>query len=111
MVDQTRLLENGPSTLKHNEVGNALHLKAGGELRVGFGVHLKDDGLTGHISGCARNLGSRRSAWTAPTSPEVNQDRHGCVLHNIVKGSRVDSKRLSEWRKLGLASSTSARCT
>ena len=111
MAYQPRLLKDSASTRKHNEVRNTAHLKAGGELGIGFGVHLKDDGLTRHVSGCAGNLRSRGPAWTTPTGPEIYQNGHSGVLDNIVKGGGVDGKRLSERRKLGLASSTSTART
>jgi len=111
VIDQARLLENWTSSLKHNEVGNTLHLKAGRELRVGFGVDLQDDGLASHIGCGTRNLWSRGPAWAAPTGPEVHQNGHGGVLDNVVKGSRIDGKRFRKRRKLGLTGSTSSNCT
>jgi hypothetical protein len=80
-------------------------------LRVGFSVDLQHDRLASHIRGSARNFWSRGSARATPTGPEVNEDGDGGVLDNIVKGSGVDSERLGERRKLGLASSTFAACS
>jgi hypothetical protein len=111
MIDQAWLLENWTSIFKHNEVGNTLHLKAGRELRVGFGVDLQDDGLTGHISCGPGNLRSRRSAWATPTGPEVHQNGHCGVLDNVVEGCGIDGERFRQRRKLGLARSTSSGCT
>jgi hypothetical protein len=111
MIDQTRLLENGLTTFEHKKVGNTLHPIAGGELRIGFGVDLQDEGLTRHISGGARNFWSRGSAGTTPAGPEVNEDGYGGVLDDIVKGGGVNGKRLGERGKLGFASSTFAAGT
>ena len=108
MVDEAGLLEDGSSAGEDDEVGNAADLEAGGELGIGFGVDLQDDGFAGHIGGGASDLWSRSPARAAPTRPEVDQNRHGRILDDVVKEGGVGGERLGERRKLGLAGSAAA---
>jgi hypothetical protein len=62
VVDQAGLLEDGAASGQNDEVGDAPDLETGGELRVGFGVDLEDDGLAGHIGCGACDLGRGGSA-------------------------------------------------
>jgi hypothetical protein len=105
VINQPCLLEDRFAAREDEEVGDASDLVAGGELWVGFGIHFEHDGFAGHVSGGLGYLRGGHAAWSTPLCPEVDKDRDGRVLEDLVKEGRVDREWLGERRQLGLASS------
>jgi hypothetical protein len=97
---ESGLLKYGTPASHYNEVGDASHLKAGGEPGIGFGVNLENDCFTCHVSRCPRDLGSRGAAGSTPIRPEVDEHRHLRIANNVIEHRRVDGERLSKRTKL-----------
>jgi hypothetical protein len=80
-----RLLEDSLTTMKDDEIRDGLNAESRCQMRVSFGVDLKDQSPASHLAGQLLNFGCRHSAWPAPRGPKVNQNRHFGSRNDFVK--------------------------
>jgi hypothetical protein len=64
-----------------------------------LGVYFEDDGVASHVGGGAGDFGCGHAAGTAPVCPEIDQNRDGCGLCDLVEEFGVDLDGLVDGRE------------
>ena len=108
MVHETGLLVDKFALRENSEIGDALHVVAGGELRIPFGVDLEDDGFSCHLRSRSGDMRGGHAAGTTPFGPKIDQYRDGGVLSDFVKERGIGIDRLACRREWLLACATAA---
>jgi len=102
------LLHNRLATIQHNEVRNAAHIEARGQVGIAFSVHLDHDRAALHFFGSARNFRSCHAAGTAPHRPEIHQYWDSRLLDNVVQQIGICFQRFSNGIQARFASSAAS---
>jgi hypothetical protein len=108
VIDDARLLFDELAGGKNGEVRDAAYGKSCSELLVFVGVNFENDSVTRHILCGTRDLGGCGSAWAAPFSPEIDEDRNARALDNLVEECGIDLQWFVEWGQRVLACAASA---
>ncbi len=106
---QTGLLEDRLAMMKNDEVRNALHAEAAGEIGMSFGVYFQDKRFAGHLLRDGLDFGSRGTARSAPGGPEIDQDGYRTCPDDFVEGGSVYIDRLGR-RRQGRFTRAAAAC-
>jgi len=97
------------SPVEHDEVGDAAHVVTGSKLRVFVRVNFEDDGLSGEVSGGARDFGRGYAAGATPVGPEIDEHGNAGILQDVVEKRGVSCDGLGDRRQRVLAG-TAAAC-
>lgn len=85
MTDDSGLLANELAAREDSEVWNSSNVESSRQLLMLVRIDLEDDGMAGHVGGCARNLWRRCPAWSAPLSPEIDKHRNPGTLNDLIE--------------------------
>jgi hypothetical protein len=99
VVHEPRLLMDEFAPGENGEVGNALHVIAGGEFRVALRIDFEDDGLSCHFRSRSGDVRGGHSTGAAPFGPEVHQYRDCCVLNDVIEERSVCTDGLVRGRQ------------
>ena len=103
------MLEAQLSAAEDGEVGDALNVIAGGQLRVLFGIHFEDEGLAGEVAGGLGDMRSGHAAGSAPGGPEIHENRNFGVAEDLVELGGTDGEGLGDgWE--GIFAGAAAAC-
>ena len=109
MVNCARLLHHGSPSAEDNEVWDATHVEPSRQFRIVLRVDLYDDRLPSHIGSCARYLGRRHPAGSAPFSPKVREHRNTSILDDFVERFTINFQGLIH-RRQGRFAGAAATC-
>ncbi len=102
------LLVDKLSSAKHEEIGDAADIVAGGELWMFVGVDFENDGLAGEVGGGAGDFRRSHAAGAAPVGPEIDEHGDACVLEDVVEEPGVGGDGLADRRQCVLAGASAA---
>ena len=98
MVDQSGLLIHEAPARKNREVRDASNVIASGQFGMRLRVDFENNGFARHVRRGAGHFWRGHTARAAPCCPKIDQDRHACVLSDIVEKFRIRRQRLIERR-------------
>jgi hypothetical protein len=107
-VDEAGLLLDEAAVREDGEVGDAAHVVAGGELRVGFGVDLEDEAAAGDFACGVLDVRGGHAAGTTPGGPEVDEHGDAGVGDDVVEERGVGGDGLGDGRERLLAGAAAA---
>jgi len=101
MIDQSGLLVHKASTGKNREVWDTSNVIASRQLGMRLRIDFENNGLAGQVCGGACHFWGGHTARAAPCCPKIDQDRHTCVLNDIVEKLGIRRQRLIErWNRI-----------
>jgi hypothetical protein len=100
VTDDSGLLVDEFAAREDSEVWNSSNVESSRQLLMLVRIDLEDDGMAGHIGGCARNLWRRSPAGSAPLSPEIDKHRNLRTLNDLVEQFIVRLQRfIDRWER------------
>jgi|ERR1700733_5059271 len=108
VTDDSGLLADKFAARENSEVWNSSNVESSRQLLMLVRIDLEDDGMAGHVVGCARNLWRRSPAGSAPLSPEIDKNRNFRTSNNLVEQFVVRLQGFIDRRQRGLACAATA---